>query len=680
MVANVADADRMRFRPYFALLPLALATAGAAQPPPRSADNASYQIEVRLDPAARTLHGSQILTWTNVQQQATDELWFHLYWNAWRNSRSSWMLEDRIRGRSDRGERIERDDWGWIEIESMRLVGADGSGELARSFESPDDGNPDDRTVLWVRLPAPVAAGETVRVASRWRARVPRTFARTGRRGDYYFLAHWFPKLGVFEPDGWNCHQYHAATEYYSDYGSYDVSMTVPEGWVLGATGRESERRGNGDGTVTHRYRERDVHAFTWTVSPDYLVLEERFEAAGLPPVDIRLLLQPEHRGQAARHFAATRAALELYGRWYGPYPYGHLTVVDPAWGSGAGGMEYPTLFTCGTRLFNPPGGGSPEGVTVHEAGHQFWYGMVGNNEFAHAWLDEGINTFSTARVLLERYGESFHVKRYFRPPGTSSSGFLPVAFRQIRIDPWIERLNRYRADATSDVQQDPTYRYFPGSASSISYSKTALWLVTLERWLGWDTLRAVLSTFFERWQYRHPGPEDFFAVAEEVTGRDLDGFFDQVYRRAEAFDYEVASVASMPAAVEGWVEGDDGLVYRPAAAAGGDDETAVYRSEVVVRRNGGATFPVELLMVFDDGSEVRRQWDGRRRWRLFVEQRPARLAWAEVDPERVLALDLSPTNNSRRREPRNRLPAVKWASKWLVWFQDYLLTFAFFV
>jgi hypothetical protein len=664
------------------LLPLA-ATCALAQGGALSPGGADYTIEVRLEPAERMLRGHQRLRWTNRQERPTDELPFHLYWNAWRNSRSSWMLEDRIRGRSDRGDEVERDDWGWIEVESMRLTD-DGGGavSLPTRFASPDDGNPDDRTVLVARLPTPVGPGETVIVETEWTARVPRTFARTGVRGDFYFIAHWFPKLGVYEAEGWNCHQYHAATEYYSDYGAYDVAMTVPGGWVLGATGREAERRDNGDGTTTHRYRQQDVHAFTWTTSPDYRVAEQMFEAAGLPPVEMRLLYQPEHAAQTERHFAATRHALELYGRWYGAYPYGHVTVVDPAWGAGAGGMEYPTLFTCGTRLFNPFGGGSPESVTIHEAGHQFWYGLVGNNEFEHAWIDEGLNTFSTLRVMSERYDNRFYVKRYFRPPGTDARGFLPVVFRRLRIDPWLNRLERYRDEATSDVPARPTWRYFPSSAADITYSKTALWLVTLERWLGWETLRDILSTFFERWRFRHPGPADFEAVASEVAGRDLGPFFDQVYRRSEAFDYEVSSVTSFPAAVEGWVDEAGEMAYRPGAGEEVDGTVpvgTVYRSEVVVRRNGGAVFPVEVLLVFEDGSRLRRRWDGRYRWRLFVEERPAKLAWAEVDPDRVLALDLFPSNNSRRLEPGGRLAAVKWASKWLVWFQDLLVGFGFF-
>ena len=123
---------------------------------------------------------------------------------------------------------------------------------------------------------------------------------------------------------------------------------------MVGATGREHSRTRYADGTTVHRYVQDDVHDFAWTTSPDYIERTARFEHPRLPPVDMRLLLQPEHAGQAERHFAATRAALQCYGEWYGAYPYGHITIVDPAWQSEADGMEYPTLFTAGSRWLAP--------------------------------------------------------------------------------------------------------------------------------------------------------------------------------------------------------------------------------------------------------------------------------------------------------------------------------------
>jgi len=639
--------------------------------------NANYTLEASLDPATRILEGRGTLVWRNLQERATSELHFHLYWNAWRNSRSSWMLENRLSPRSSRRVNPGPDDWGWMEVEAMGFEGAD---LLAGArHAAPDDGNPDDRTVLVVPLPRAVTPGETVEVAFAWRSKVPHTFARTGARGDFFFIAHWFPKLGVFEAEGWSCHQFHSPTEFYSDFGVYDVTLELPAEYVVGATGRRQERRELPGGRARHRFVHEDVHGFAWTASPDFEVLRSRFESPGLPPVELELLLQPEHRHQAERHFDATRVALEHYGRWYGPYPYGHLTIVDPAFESGAGGMEYPTLITAGTRLFNPPGGGSPEGVTIHEAGHQFWYGVVANDESEHAWLDEGLVTFSTARAYDAAYGDRTVVERYFKPPGTRFRGFLPVRFHGFRLVRAVHgnRLDRFLAAGadTADAPEVPTFRYYPPTAPHLSYSKTSLWLATLERHLGWPTLRRILATFYERHSFRHPEPDDFFTVASEMAGEDLSWFFDQVHRDSVAFDYAVASVASLPAEPRGWVEEEGELVLAEPPG-----EPALYRTEVVVRRHGGGVFPVEVLLRFEDGEEVRIPWDGAERWKLFAVERAARLERAVVDPERVLLLDVDYTNNSRLREPAPGLAVFKWSSRWMAWLQELLHTFTFFV
>ncbi len=671
---------------------LAAAPSGAREAPGRalSPRNASYAIQARLDPATRRIAGSEVATWRNVQDAATSELRLHLYWNAFRNTHSTWLRERRLAG--DLPEDLREEDWGWIVVDSIRLLGADGrpGADLTRAarFAAPDDGNRQDRTVMVVPLPEAAPPGATVRVAIDWHAHVPRTFARTGHRGDFYLIAQWFPKLGVFQGvRGWNCHQFHSNTEFFSDYGVYDVSLTLPERFVVGATGLETETRPAGDGAVVHRFVQADVHDFAWTTSPDFQVATDRFQAPGLPGVDLRLLYQPEHAGQVARHFAATKACLQDYGTWYGAYPYSHLTIVDPAWESGAGGMEYPTLFTAGTRLVNPPAGGSPEGVTIHECGHQFWYALVGDNEFEDAWIDEGLNTFSTARAYQQAYGEEALEERYLRPPGTSWRGFLPVTFPGIRYPRAVQgdRLNRYRRDATSDVPATPTYLYYPKTHASITYAKTALWLHTLERHLGWGTLQEILSTFFHRYELAHPTPEGFIEIADRVArerrGEDLDWFFDQVYRDDVAFDYAVDRAASYRAAPEGMVETGGKLVYRKGGGGetGEGGKSPVYRSEVVVRRLGQGVFPVDVLLVFEDGSQVRRHWDGRARWKLFVHQGPAKLHHAVVDPDGVLLLDLDRTNNSRLVHPAGHLAAAKWASKWMIWAQDLLQTFAFF-
>jgi hypothetical protein len=627
-------------RTFIAVFVLVAAVWPASAQPaaPLSPRNANYTIAAQLDPVTRTITGTETIVWRNITDSTATELQFHVYWNAWKDAKSTWMRERALAGGNPSAGRRDND-WAKVDVKSIRMLGPSAIDlTTAQRFIAPDDGNPDDQTVMAVALPQPVAPGGSVTVELQWTAHVPRTFARTGAIGNYFFIVQWFPKLGVLENGGWNCHQFHAGTEFFSDYGVYDVSLTVPQGWVVGATGVQRERRDDAAArTTTHRYVQEDVHDFAWTTSPDYLERTARFEHPTLPPVEMRLLLQPEHADQADRHFEATRTTLKYYGEWFGPYPYGHITIIDPAYQSGAGGMEYPTLFTAGTRWLAPRGVTTPEGVTVHEAGHQFWYGIVGNNEFENAWMDEGFNTFSTARAIAQVYDPNYLAIRYF-------GGFVPWVFRDIALSRETEgnRLVGYRRDAESDVQSTPSFRYFPSTGGSITYNKTALWLNTLERWLGWPTLQRIMATHFDRWKFRHPKPDDFFAIASEQAGRDLTPFFDQTYRSSNVFDYGVQDLREKSA---------------------------------IVRRFGEAIFPVDVLITFEDGTQRTERWDGTDRWKAYTYD--AAIRSVQVDPNRVLLLDIDYTNNSRTRTPAGGRAATKWAAKWMVWLQDCLLTWA---
>lgn len=675
LVAQPQSTAGARAIPQASGSPMASQAPGLPGAPPGalSPRNAGYSIDVRLDHRSRTLSGRAILTWRNMASVPTTELRFHLYYNAWRNSESTWLREAALR--RSRTSSLKPEDWGWIDVSQLRLLtGATEPVDLTpqMQFIAPDDGNASDRTVLMVPLPAPVGPGETINVEVAWTSKVPRTFSRTGAVGSSYFLAQWFPKLGVLEDTGWNCHQFHAGTEFYADYGVYDVRMTVPSSWAVGATGLERARVENADGTTTHTYHADDVHDFAWTTSPDYTERRAAFEHPTLPKVDMRLLLQPEHEAQAERHFEATRTALRYYGEWFGAYPYGYITIVDPAWQSGAGGMEYPTLFTAGSRWLAPEGVTQPEGVTVHEAGHQFWYAIVGTNEFEHAWMDEGLNTFSTARAIEANpaYQTNYYARRYF-------GGTIPWVFRGIVRTREADGngLSGYRASAESDVPSTPTFRYYPSTGGGLSYSKTALWLHTLERYLGWPVLQRILSTYFDRWKFGHPQPQDFVAIVNEVAGRDLTWFFDQVHRSSNVFDYGVSLVRSDPVRVDGFAERDGTI--QPAVNPPGAPR---FRTTVVVRRYGEAVFPMEVLVVFRDGEEVREAWNGRDRWKAFTYERESQAAWAEIDPARILLLDIDRVNNSYSTEPKRDLAARKWMLKWLVWLQDALMTTGFFI
>ena len=185
--------------------------------------------------------------------------------------------------------------------------------------------------------------------------------------------------------------------------------------------------------------------------------------------------------------------------------------------------------------------------------------------------------------------------------------------------------------------------------------------------------LQRILSTFFERWKFRHPQPEELFAIANEVSGRDLTWFFDQVHRSSNVFDYGVDRLESEPVTTRGL----EHLTSQPAFRE--HSKEGRYRTTVVVCRYGEAIFPVEVVTTFANGEQARELWDGHERWRLITYDRETRAVRVQVDPERKLLLDVNYTNNSWTLAPDGERAASKWSLKWMVWLQDLLLTWAFF-
>ncbi|MDP6424173.1 MAG: M1 family metallopeptidase, partial [Planctomycetota bacterium] len=383
--------------------------------------------------------GTQQIGYRNITRGRTNELRWHMYLNAFRNLRSTHLRESDAAARERYKTKIE-----FGEVRFLRLTSVDHGREHdllpGLRWVQPDDGNPDDRTVCVVPLPGTLEPGETIHLETEFVAKLPKAYRRTGwGPGNFFMVAQWFPKLGVLEDAGsgkawWNCHQFHAWTEFFADYGTYDVTIETPKGWPVGATGKLVGAVASSGEYDVRRFVQQDVHDFAWVTDPDYV--EHRFTFVGanqisprmraifgkalghgpqqleLTDVHVRVLLHPEHDSaeQRHRHQRAVETAIQFYGERFGRYPYETLTVVDPAIDDNGdrlgGGMEYPTLITCGTRLYPHRRQLRPEGVTVHEFGHQYWYGLSGNNEFQESWLDEGVCSYTEGRAQDLAYHE----------------------------------------------------------------------------------------------------------------------------------------------------------------------------------------------------------------------------------------------------------------------------------
>lgn len=551
-------------------------------------DIAVYTIDVQLNPDKRMLEGIETITYRNDTQYPIPDLVFHLYLNAFKDAESIFMQDS---GPMHRGNAFSAENNGWIEVNGIRLF--DGT-EL--TLELLEDG-----TLARAVLPQPVQPGETVKVELTFTAKLPKVFARTGwaldEQGDPFFMVgQWFPKLGVWTDEGWNAYPFHSNSEFFADFGAYTVNLTLPQAYRTAATGLPAAVEKNSDGTQRVTYQAEDVIDFAWVASPN---LMEAVRKVG--DVEIVYVYLPEHDWTVERILDVSEKSVVNYSKWYGPYPYARLTVVDaPDAGQGAGGMEYPTLVTAGAMDMLGLGGFPVEAgwelglelVTSHEIGHQWWQSMVAFNEAEEPWLDEGFTDYTTVRLLKAEY------------EGTA------IDFADFEVDYLGLRRTEYMTFSGVPMY-GKAWDFQTMEYGVAAYSKPALSLLTLENVLGEETMLKVMSTFFQRYQFKHPTTEDFRATAVEVSGQDLDWFFDGLVYGSGTVNY-----------VAGALEGN----------------------AITVERQGELAIPTEIEVTFADGSTQRVSWDGNDAPKMIEFDQSVESFI--VDPDRKLVIERTWSDN----------------------------------
>jgi hypothetical protein len=576
---------------------------------------ASYQIAVTLDPTAHTLAGHEVIAYCNRSADTIDDLVFHLYLNAFRNGTTLFMRES---GGVSRGFGYSRDHPGWIEVDAITWQGVD---LLPASIVS--------ETLMTTTLPQPLLPGQALTLTLDFHALLPQAFARTGFSGDFHMVGQWFPKLGVYqEGRGWNAYPFHANSEFFADFGTYDVAITVPREYVVAASGMPAGREDSPDGTTTHHYHAEAVIDFAWAAAPNF---QEARRQAG--PVEVVLAYLPEHASLAQRYLDAAEKALNGYGEWYGPYPYPRLTLVDvPDAAPGAGGMEYPTLVAVG--MVSLPDIGEnllPELVAAHEIAHQWWQTTAASNEAEEPWLDEGFAEYSSDRLLEKAYGPDAPLLRL---------GFLHIN----PID--YDRLS-YLLDPTVPVY-GKAWDYNEAEYGVAVYSKPAMLLFTMEKTLGEERWLQVLRTYYQRYRFQHPTTEDFLGVVAEVAGENTRRELEPLIYKHGSLDYAVSRLECVPSG-------------------------QAYRCEVTVSHEGTLALPVEIEMAFADGQVVRESWDGQGPEKRCVYNQVAPLNTVQLDPDRTLYLDASWLNNSLTR-PVQTKAMVRIANPWFYAFEQIIL------
>jgi nucleotide-binding universal stress UspA family protein len=639
---------------------------------------ASYELRAVVDPVKHTIEGTEKLRWRNRSDRAVRTLYFHTYLNAFEGPGSTWMTEKARYGRFRSGVEIKEGEWGYIDVRSI----SQGGRAATMRHVQPDGGPATDRTVLRVDLPEPIAAGTEAVIDIVFHAQLPRVIARTGWFGSYHLVAQWFPKIGVLELAGergaegprWNVHEFHLHSEFYADWGSYDLEIVAPKGFTVGSVGaRVGEPRETPEGVV-HRFHQDDVHDVAFTVWDGFAPpLKGGYDGPGSPHVDVQVLYPPEWEGSAQVALKATIDALGYFSRTLGPYPYKTVTVVVPPHNAlESGGMEYETFFTTigGDKVLDA----GVRYVTVHEFGHGYFMGLLASNEFEEPFLDEGINEWWDARMLQSeelKFDVGLLGRLGFKPP--------PVRIWDFQ---WLGG-----SDLTGRPLADPiagsSWHRMSSTTYGAVYAHTALVMHDLEHQLGGDAIARGMKLYYERWHHRHPSAADLReALVDAVPehGDTIRRWFDQHVYAVEVVDDAVDQVSSEEIVPRPGRTVKDGrsvertreeideeiAAKREAADRAGGPPPFMFRSVVRTRRHG-AHVPQTLVVEFTDGTQETLAWPVGERWHRWVFERRAKVKQARLDPENRVLLDVNKLDDGRTREA-HRFPAVRLAVEGTTW------------
>jgi hypothetical protein len=583
---------------------------------------ASYALRASLDPAKHTLHGEGRITWKNASRVPVSELWVHLYLNGFKNDKT---LFQRVPLEGFRGANAVSG-YGHITVKRFAVREMEGQ-DLWPGADRTSPGDPDDETDIRVPLPRAVEPGATITADVTWDEQLPELTFRTGYLGNFHFLGQWFPKIARLEPDGRFTHfAFHHLSEFYADFGAYDVTIDTPDTMIVGATGRlEGEVRTSG--RIERRYVQEDVHDFAFTAWDSFRELTGTSEDG---KVALRCLYPAGHERAAEIEMDTVRFGLAYLGKAYGRYPYGTLTMVHPPEGAEeAGGMEYPTLITTGGAWYYPlTGARLIDIVTIHELGHEWFYGLVATDEHAFPFLDEGLNSYAEADAMEARFPGSSALK----VAGLETS--LSAVGRPGSID---------RAPNAPVAQPAPAFAT-GGDYGSLVYQRTASILGTLSNVYGADTVRRAIGRYTRRYRFEHPGPPELLGVFEEVVGHDAaDALRAALFDRASV-DYQVASFSSALSEAPRGVFGDPAHPSSAPAAPPG-----AWTGEVLLRRRGALRFPVDVELHGEDGTIQRVRWEAREPAERLTYTGKSQLVAVVIDPEHRILLDENLANNAKR-------------------------------
>jgi len=480
----------------------------------------SYKITANLNIHEHFLETTEYLTYYNNSPYLLETLYIHLYANAYRDNNTIFAKETKEMG-DYRFLRAKKSSRGYIDI-----LDVTSNGDSLKFIIN--------ETVMAVLLNSPVKPSDSVTLTIVFFLKIPKIFSRLGYQGNHYEIVQWYPKPCVFDELGWHKDPYHAIGEFYGEFGNFDVTITLPGNYIMAATGERVEAKDIEfmDSLIisnkkidmgerrTVRFVAENIHDFAWVCNPDFFVSRTNIDNLNIYTFYTK---KDAKKWKKAGEYSVD--AVKRYNKWCGTYPYKSLSIVD---GYFRGGMEYPNLVIIGndedflTRSF--------EAVIIHEIGHQWFYGILGSNEIDEAWLDEGFTTYTEIRYFEDKYGrENSLFKSLFIPPLTRR-----YYHRLIYYLTWTNQIEK--------AILTPSYEFIdaPVSYLNAAYSKPGLILCYLDGLLGREVFDRILKEYFGRYQFQHPKTDDFINVCEEISGKYLKPFFDNLLKTTGYSDWRI--------------------------------------------------------------------------------------------------------------------------------------------
>lgn len=511
----------------------------------------NYTIHVKLDDVKHELTADETIEYINNSPNELTFIYMHLWPNAYKDN-STVMAKEFLRHGDNSFYHAKKEERGYIDQIDFKVDGQPVKYELLK----------DSIDICKLFLNQPLKSGAKITITTPFHVKIPSgEFSRLGHIGQSYQITQWYPKPAVYDRNGWNYMPYLTQGEFYSEFGSFDVSITLPKNYVLGATGdmvdAEKEQEwlnqkvketeaitsfnskdlkfpDSDSETKTLRFKQKNVHDFAWFCDKRYHVLKGEVETPHTKhKVTTWVMFTNAEAHLWKNAIKYVNDAIYHYSLWNGDYPYNHCTAVDGTISAG-GGMEYPNITVIGTSrtafLLDV--------VITHEVGHNWFYGMLGSNERVHPWLDEGLNSFNELRYVRSKYpnqkligtvakspiGNAFDLQRYMHK-AQYEFGYLFSA--------------RKNEDQPLELE---AYNYTQFNYAAMVYYKTAIVFDYLMSVVGEKEMEKAMQHYFDLWHFKHPQPSDLKKALEESTGKDLTWFFDNLVNSTKKIDYKIKS------------------------------------------------------------------------------------------------------------------------------------------